>query len=103
MQFVSMLGVFKLLGYVISTLIVVQSFLARFGFIHLTKLIKFTSNSQRMRFIIVSVFCIFFFNYGVMYILGPMELKIPIAGQFLLGIYTDFNQFWFSDIGFLVT
>ncbi len=91
MQFVSMLGVFKLLGYVISTLIVVQSFLARFGFIHLTRLIKFTSNSQRMRFIIISVFCIFFFNYGVMYVLGPMELKIPIASQFLLGIYTDFN------------
>lgn len=97
-----MVGIFKLTGYILSIAIVVQSFLARFGFINLSKVIKFTSNSARLRFIIVCVFSIFFLNYGLLYIIAPLQLEIPIASEFFLGIYSDFNQFWFSDIGYLV-
>lgn len=102
MQYSSMIGIFKLMGYILSIAIVIQSFLARYGFIHLSRVIKFTSNSARMRFIIVCVFSIFFLNYGMLYIIAPLQLEIPIASEFFLGIYSDFNQFWFSDIGYLV-
>ena len=62
-------------------------------------MIKFTSSSARMRFIIVSVFAIYFLNYGVLYVIAPMKLKIPLVSRFLIGVYYDFNQFWFTDIG----
>ena len=70
------------------------------GFIRLTNLIKFTSNSARMRFIVVSVFIIYFLNYGVLYLLAPMKLNVPFVSSLVSGIYWDFNQYWFTDIGY---
>ena len=67
-----------LLGQSMSLLIVLQNLLARLAFIQLTKVIKFTSNTQRTRFIIISVFLIYFMNYGVLYMLAPMQVPIPI-------------------------
>ena len=55
-----------------------------------------------MRIIIVSVFSIFFLNYGLLYLIAPMSLNIPIISSFMMGIYEDFNQYWFSDIGGMV-
>lgn len=85
-----------------SVAIVIQSFAARFGFIQLTKLIHFTSISQRMRVIIVSVFAIFYVNYGLIYMIAPFRLNLGFVSTFMVGIYEDFNQFWFSDIGNMV-
>ena len=79
-------------------MIVVQNLLSRILFIELTKIIKFTSTSQRMRFILISVFMIYFLNYGVLYLLAPMKLRIPFLPM-TLGVYYDFNQYWYSDIG----
>ena len=52
-----------------------------------------------MCFIIVSVFSIYFLNYGVLYLLAPMKLEIPFVSEVLIGVYYDFNQQWYSDIG----
>ena len=52
-----------------------------------------------MCFIIVSVFSIYFLNYGVLYLLAPMKLEIPFVSDILIGVYYDFNQQWYSDIG----
>ena len=45
MKFSSMFGFYMLLNYSLSGIIVIQSLLARTGFIELTKLIKYTSES----------------------------------------------------------
>ena len=45
MKYMTPFGTAKLVGYGLSIALVVQSFLARKGFIELTHIIKFTSNS----------------------------------------------------------
>ena len=80
----------------------VQSLIARIGFIELTKLIKYTSESQRMRFILVSVFKIYFINYGILYVIVPMKIQIPLVSDLLVGVYYDFNTYWYTDIGFQI-
>ncbi len=55
-----------------------------------------------MRTIIICVFLIYFLNAGLMYLLAPMDIRLPIVSQLELGIYSDFNQYWYSNIGFLV-
>ena len=52
-----------------------------------------------MCFIIVSVFSIYFLNYGILYLLAPMNIQIPLVSDVLIGVYYDFNQQWYSDIG----
>ena len=102
MNFSSMLGWGQILNYALSGVIVVQSVIARTGFIELTKLIKYTSESQRMRFILVSVFKIYFINYGILYVLVPLKIEIPLVSDLFLGVYYDFNTYWYTDIGFQV-
>ena len=103
MMFTSYFGWGSILSYTLSLMIVLQNLLTRMGFIRLTKLIKFTSNSARMRFIVVSVFIIYFLNYGVLYLLAPMQLNIPLVSSLVSGIYWDFNQYWFTDVGYQIT
>ena len=98
MKFSATLGEAQLFKQFLSLMIVVQNLLSRILFIELTKVIKFTSTSQRMRFILISVFMIYFLNYGVLYLLAPMKLRIPFLPK-TLGVYYDFNQYWYSDIG----
>ena len=102
MHFTSMLGIGQLVGYGLSVMIVAQSLMARMGFIQLTKLIKFTSNSSRMTFIVICVFTIYFINYGVLYVIVPLKVKIPIVSNLLVGVYWDFNMYWYTDIGYQV-
>ena len=102
MNFSSMIGWAQILNYALSGVIVVQSVIARTGFIELTKLIKYTSESQRMRFILVSVFKIYFINYGILYVLVPLKIQIPLVSDLLVGVYYDFNTYWYTDIGFQV-
>lgn len=103
MYFSDTFGIARMSGYVISLLIVTISTLVRIIFIEIAKIIKFTSNSQRTRFILVSVFCVLFLYYGVLYLITPMSLEIPIIGYFCIGVYSDFNQYWFVDIGYQIT
>lgn len=72
------------MNYGCSILIVVQSFMARFGFIQLTRLIHFTSVSQRMTVITISVFCIFFTNYGLMYLIAPLQMNLGVLSKMMI-------------------
>ena len=47
--------------------------------------------SQRMRVIVVSVFAIFFANYGLLYMIAPFQLNMGMLTSFTIGIYEDFN------------
>lgn len=91
MKYYAPFGEYYLLSLAISVLVVLQSLTARIGFIALAKWLTFTSNSQRMRFILVSVFLIYFLNYGVLYLIAPLNLNLPIVSSILKGIYPDFN------------
>ena len=91
MKFTSPFGVYFLLSKLSSLLIVVQSLLTRLGFIALSKWLKFTSNSQRIRFMTLSVFSVYFINYGILYLIAPLHISVPLASRKIRGIYTDFN------------
>ena len=92
-------GYMSIAGKVLSLIIVIQSTLIRRVFILLADIIKFTSGSQRMRWILISVFAMYFIYYGVLNLLAPMNLEIPLVSRILIGIYPDFNMSWYSDIG----
>ena len=43
-----------------------------------------------------------FVYYGVLYLITPLRVEIPIVSYFCVGVYGDFNQYWFIDIGMQV-
>ena len=100
MKYSDTFGEYQIINMLLSLAIVLQNLISRIIFIELTKVIKFTSNSARMRIVLISVFLIYFMNYGVLYLLAPMKVDIPGLERLpLVGIYFDFNLFWYSDIG----
>lgn len=104
MKFSSLLGDYNLLYYAISLVITMQNLLIRFFFIKLAKMIDFESESMYLSFVIVSIFLIFFINYGVAYLFGPLKAGVPFFDklQVSFGIYSDFNEAWFGDVGELI-
>ena len=50
----------------------------------------------------VSVFLIYFFNYGIMFLIGPLNIEIQFMSTFFAGVYTDFSTHWFNEIGGLI-
>ena len=83
---------------------VTQSFLIRFIFVKMAEKINFQSESMYLSFVIFSSFSIFFINYGFAYIFGPLKIGIPLVNdlQITFGIYYDFNEAWFGDVGELI-
>ena len=43
-----------------------------------------------MRFILLAVFMVYFANYGVLYLLSPMKISLPVVSNYFEGIYPDF-------------
>lgn len=50
----------------------------------------------------VSVLMIFFFHFGVMFLIAPINFETDRFTLFLGGVYTDFNAHWFNEIGNLI-
>ena len=84
-------GAFIFVGYLISGAIIVQSLICRILFIQMTNIIKFKDDSRQKSFIIISVFSVFFLNYGVLWLLVPMKNRIPLLDTVFNGIFWDFN------------
>ena len=84
-------GAFVFVDYFISGAVIVQSTICKFIFIYMTKLIMFKDDSRRTSFALISVFSIIFLNYGVLQLLVPMKLKIPLLNTIFEGLYWDFN------------
>ena len=78
-----------------TILIVLQSLIARSIFINIIHWIPFKYESSRLNYTIVSVFMIFFFNYGIIYMYAPMRIPTPFLHSFFNGVYKDFNDSWF--------
>ena len=79
---------------------VVQSVIARAGFIALSRVIHFESLTNKMKIVVVSVSLIFFLNYGLLYLIGP--IKFNVTGKYGFGYYSDFNHSWFDTVGVLI-
>ena len=50
----------------------------------------------------LTIFYINLLNYGLVYILAPWdsrETNLPLIKRMFSGLYTDFNAFWFNDVG----
>ena len=101
-RYMSLLGVPQIMYYSASVFILMQSLLARAFFAFLTNLTSFKTETARIRFMTISVFMIFFFNYGIMYILAPINIDTEFMHTFFAGIYTDLGTHWFNDIGGLI-
>ena len=66
----------QMINYMASLAIVAQSYIIRYIFVWLMRFTYFKTDSARVRFMTVSIFMIFFFNYGIMFLLAPFEIDI---------------------------
>ena len=91
-----------------SFLVVLISFILRKVFISLVQCAGFNKNSQEATATMSWVLIVSFFNYGVLYIIAPWNLRAIVNENYtsdsdlFTGIYTDFTHQWFNDIGSLV-
>ena len=102
---------------------IVTSLLARAILSCVIKKIRYTSKSLQTLLILFTVCYIYTLNYVVLYIIAPFNISnkqekyidshqfVPFAEMGIStgffswvaqGIYTDFNEYWFRDIGALV-
>lgn len=90
--------------YGFSAAVVAQSYVFRFLFMRLAKTLKISSESRYLSLVVFAVFLIYFINYGIAFLIGPIKANIPGFNNFSLnlGIYYDFNESWFGDIGELI-
>ena len=102
MEYSDTFGKARLAGYAISLVIVIISTVVRGIFIKVASIVKFKSNSQRIHFVIVSLFSVLFAYYGILYLITPLRLEIPLISYFTIGVYWDFNQYWFVDVGYQI-
>ncbi len=91
MQYSAMLSYGSLIVIVSQLLIILQSLLARAAFIKLSSWIRFETKSGYMYMMVISVFLIFFFQYGVLYVLGPLAVTNDFLSAINVGIYHDFS------------
>ena len=82
-------------------LIVAVNFVLRKLFITLIGCAGENKSSKQASATMFSVLVVSFFNYGILFIIGPWNFVEFGAkpGTFFSGIYTDFSSQWFLDIG----
>ena len=77
MKYSNLFGEAQLVYYGLSTAVVAQSFVFRYLFMKLAATLKMSSESHYLSLVIASITLIFFINYGIAYLLGPLRLGIP--------------------------
>ena len=103
MKYSNLFGEAQIVYYGLSTAVVIQSFFFRYLFMKLATTLKMSSESHYLSLVIASITLIFFINYGIAYLSGPIKLGIPyFSGIQDFSIYYDLNQAWFGDIGELI-
>lgn len=86
-------------------MVVVVSYVIRFFFIWIAEKVRFFSKTKETVFIMVSVFWIYFLNYGFVYLFASWDSRhtpIPFWNRVFSGLYPDFNALWFNDVGVLI-
>ena len=101
-NFDSLFSLASLLNFSSAMAIVLQSVIFRAFMRFLVGLTSFKTDSARVRFLTVSVLMIFFYNFGVMFLIAPLNFETDHFTLFLGGVYTDFNAHWFNEIGDLI-
>lgn len=88
-----------------SQLVVVNAYLIRLFLIWLAKNIRFKNLTKETNWIMLTIFYMNLFTYGLVYLLAPWDSSdsnIPIVRDFFGGLYKDINAFWFNDVGVLI-
>ena len=83
-------------------MIVILSYVIRFFFIWVAGKVRFFSKTKETVFIMVSVFWIYFLNYGIVYLFASWDSRhwiIPFINNLFEGLYPDFTALWFNDVG----
>ena len=89
-------------------LVVLVNYLIVIVIVKLASYIRFTTKTKQDKFIMITVFCLQFFNSGLLFVLGPWDYRsewskrIPLWDKIFHGVYPDINANWFSDIGVTV-
>lgn len=74
----------------------------RLLFMWMATYIGYYNQSELIKFIKNSVFYIQFFNTGLLLLLASWdsrEVNSGFTNTFFNGLYTDYNSYWFQDIG----
>jgi hypothetical protein len=71
-------------------------------FMNLAEYIGFKSESSKADFIKTTVFYAAFFYTGLQSFVASINFRSIEASSGSKGIYTDFNSYWFKDIGFIM-
>ena len=99
MEFYNLISMPTFKYYGISSGIVILSIFTRTVAMKLAQCVTFTSESKRSFLTVIFIFLVFFNNYGIVYLIAPMRINLPLISDFVMGIYLDFNYSWFKDIG----
>lgn len=101
-QFEKVAGWPQILYYGVSLATVAESLVARLAISYLTDFASFKKDTGRVRFMAVSIFWLFFFNYGIMYILAPLDYDIKILRGITGGVFSVLGTEYFNEIGPLI-
>jgi hypothetical protein len=89
----------------VSTIIIVFNYILRLIFITLAEFIGFKTKSAKEDFVKSTVFYSSFFYTGLQSFFATLSFRemsdmgMETDGS---GIYTDFNSYWFVDIGYIM-
>ena len=100
-----MTGFGYLLEQGFSYMIVILSYVIRFFFIWVAGKVRFFSKTKETIFIMISVFWIYFLNYGIVYLFASWDSRhwiLNFINKLFEGLYPDFTALWFNDVGRLL-
>jgi len=95
----------SLLASGFSYLVVINAYLLRLVLIFCARKLRFTNLTEETNWIMLAIFYMNVFNYGFVYLWAPWDsrnVNIPVVQSFFGGVYTDYNAFWFNDVGAMV-
>ena len=85
-----------------SQFAVLNAVLIRLIFACLARSIRFKNLTKQTNFIMITIFYMNLVNYFFVYLFAPMDSddsRIDLFKTIFGGLYTDFNAYWFEDIG----
>ena len=88
-----------------SQLVILNAVWIRLFLIWLAKKLRYHNLTLETKWIMLSIFCMNSINYGLVYIFGPWDTRdcrFVLVHNLFGGLYTDYNAFWYNDVGILI-
>ena len=103
--YLSSLSMFSLYCTFFSYFVVINATWIRMLLIWVSSLIRFRNLTMETNFTMLTIFYMNLINYGAVYVLAPWdsrESSLPVVNSLFSGLYTDYNAYWFNDVGTLI-